>query len=759
MAEGDYNLPQGSTKNRPMDRLARKWSDFLATGGAVSLGIAALFFLAVTAVLLLRADTPRYRLGEYISHPIPSRVEFSYFDPARFEAAQQYAREAEPRVYRPNPAFSWDTLEQELKHLPDVVAGKLPADLPDPLNSTLDAPTILALSQFQSPQRRVAWGQAVEAFLLPLHKTVVLPNELREEESQRQGRLRLPGSIQIKLIGSDGTTIPQKLDQTVPVNASSQLLADLTRSAKTAFEGQIDLTPRMVEYVRRSLRPTYLFDEAATHDSQERAAAVVLPQAGNALVRDQSIIKQQGVIAERDLQLLRAEYQAYLASLGDTARWQTGFGTAGMVLVITVLCCGYVARYQPRIVRNHARGAALAIMLFGMLLIAQLAVVPSRPVFLLGIAPTILVAMITAIAYERRFAMGLAVFHAFLVTMALRQGLDFFCVLLTGVAVSTSVLNEVRTRGKLIEVGLATALAMGLVTLAIQSGVLGNPQPASYILNDAMHAALAGLSVGFIVLGILPFIEKAFRITTGMTLVELADASHPLQRRLAREAPGTYNHSLQVANLAEAAAEAIGCNSLLTRVGALYHDIGKARKPEFFCENQADGVNRHLSLTPEVSLLIILDHIKDGLELAREHSLPTALYPFIQAHHGTTLVEYFYHQAKQQVKTAGAVKESAYRYSGPKPRSREVAIVMLCDTCEGASRSMTDLSLNRIDAVVRELVLKRLLDGQLSECDLSMRDLDTIQRTITRTLRSIHHGRVAYPSIPVPPQVTAAKLT
>lgn len=758
MAEGNFNLPQGSNRNRPMDRLGHAWREFRAGGGTASVVIAAVFFLAITALFLLRADLPRVRLGDYLSHPIHSRVDFSYFDTARFETAQQFAREAEPRVYRPNPSFSWDSLEQELKHLPDTVAGKTTGDLPESLAGAIDGPTILALAQYQSADRRAAWGQAVEAFLLPVRKSVVLANDSREEETQRQSRLRLASSIDIKLMGADGLAVSQRLDQTVPVADSTQLLADLTKSAKGAFDGHSDLPQRMVEYVRRTLRPTYVFDEAATRDAQDRAAAVVPDRAGNVVVRSGQIIKQRGEVTLRDLQIFRDENKAYLASLGEAARWQADLGIAGMLLVVVVVCSAYVTRYQPRIVRNHARGAALAGLMFGMLLIAQLAAVPTRPVFVFGIAPTILVAMITAIAYERRFALGLALFHAVLATMLLRQGLDFFCVLLTGVAISTSMLNEVRTRGKLIEVGLTTAMAMGLVTIAMQTGILGSPQPLSSVLSDAMHAGLSGLAVGFIVLGILPFIEKAFRITTGMTLLELADASHPLQRRLATEAPGTYNHSLQVANLAEAAAEAIGANALMARVGALYHDIGKVRKAEFFCENQADGVNRHMSLSPDVSFLIILNHIKDGLDLAREHSLPTALFPFIQGHHGTTLVEYFYYQARQsqQDKAAQAIKESAFRYPGPKPRSREVAIVMLCDTCESACRSITDLSAGKIEAVTHELVLKRLLDGQLSECDLSMRELAVVEHTIARTLLSIHHGRVAYPSI-APPQSAIVK--
>jgi cyclic-di-AMP phosphodiesterase PgpH len=230
-----------------------------------------------------------------------------------------------------------------------------------------------------------------------------------------------------------------------------------------------------------------------------------------------------------------------------------------------------------------------------------------------------------------------------------------------------------------------------------------------------------------------------------MTLLELSDSSHPLQRKLAAEAPGTYSHSMQVASLAEAASEAIGGNSLLARVGSLYHDIGKTRRPHYFCENQGGGENAHMSLSPEVSCRIIVEHIKDGLELARQHKLPTSLLPFIQQHHGTTLVEFFYHEACKQKGPGPTVAERDFRYPGPKPRSQEIAIVMLADACESASRAIPSPTPETIDKLVRQIVMKRLLDGQLSDCDLTMREIDIVEKTLARTLQSIHHGRVAYP--------------
>jgi hypothetical protein len=242
-----------------------------------------------------------------------------------------------------------------------------------------------------------------------------------------------------------------------------------------------------------------------------------------------------------------------------------------------------------------------------------------------------------------------------------------------------------------------------------------------------------------------------------MTLLELADVSQPLLRRLAMEAPGTYNHSLQVATLAEAAAEAIGANSLLSRVGSYYHDIGKMNKAEYFCENQIDGRNRHLNLSPSVSLLIIVGHVKDGMEMAREYNLPKSIRPFIQEHHGTTLVEYFYHQAcNRQEESDGTVSDTEYRYPGPKPRSRETVVVMIADAVESASRSMSEPTPARIEGLVHDLLMQRLLDGQFDESDITFRELHVVERVMVKTLLGIYHNRLAYPSTAAITRGTAA---
>ena len=265
----------------------------------------------------------------------------------------------------------------------------------------------------------------------------------------------------------------------------------------------------------------------------------------------------------------------------------------------------------------------------------------------------------------------------------------------------------------------------------------------------AIWAITACYGVSFVVLGLLPTIERLFDITTGMTLAELRDPRQPLLRQLQQKAPGTYNHSLQVANIAEAAADAIGADSLLLYVGAMYHDIGKMSKPEYFIENQTGGPSKHDKLSPAMSLLVIIGHVKDGIELAREYGIPRSLLHFIEAHHGTTLVEYFFHAAKTQVQEGDrkdSVEEVEFRYPGPKPQTKEAAILMLSDCVESASRAMGEPNPSRIESLVRELSRKRLADGQFDHCDLTFRELSLVEDAIINRVSAIHHGRISYPS-------------
>jgi putative nucleotidyltransferase with HDIG domain len=732
------------------------WQVMRNDGSLASLGIAAIFCLVAIAILTLRQDVMPYRPGQYVPRTIHSRVSFSFVDKDRLTKAREDARGNVPRIYKSNGEV-WDALAEQLRALPDQVGGRSIDEVPEhlkaqfkldaapPFITALDSATVTMLDQYRNEARRKGYAEAIETYLQPLRKLIILrPEDRKEERKHQEEMLQQFARIEVN-------SAAEKLDDVYSTDPTPELLQKFL-SAAAVFPRELQL--KIVAYTANNLRPTHLVDEDATATAQNQAADSVRERQAEVFYSANRIIKRPGVLDERDWQLLKAEHTAFLASLSPGTLLKSKIGTAGLVVLLTALLSGYVWFYQRRVVKNHARAGAIALLLLAMLLLAQLAAIGTGPLYLFGIAPTILVAMILTIAYDRRFAMGISCIHGVLVTAALDQGIGFFLILLVGIFTCCLLLDEIRTRSKLIEVGGATAMAMMLATLATGMVPLDPVEPLKFIGRNCLHAGAAGLAVGFIVLGILPFIEKAFRITTSMTLLELADASQPLLRRLALEAPGTYNHSLQVATLAEAAAEAIGANSLLCRVGAYYHDIGKMNKADYFVENQGDGRNRHLNLTPSVSLLIIIGHVKDGIELAREYNLPTSLFPFIQQHHGTTLVEYFYHQACTKKEQCGhdepAISEMQYRYPGPKPRMKEVAIVMLADSAESACRAMPEPNASRIESLVHSLAMKRLTDGQFDDCDLTMRELERIERKLVKTLLGIYHGRIPYPSAAAP---------
>lgn len=731
-------------ESRP-DSPSRRWEEWRNAGIPTSIGIAVLFWVIASTILMLRQDVVRYRPGQYTTHDVVSRVDFKYFDKDRLATARRSARELQPRIYKQTTPDSLQTLQATLLALPDRASVATTAsELPGDIREILDDTSLTRLKQYTTGSAsRQNYEKMIHSYIDALRASepgrpgsglVVLPNAERQKDLSEES---------VILLSADGT---QSEHVRPALTYSLEMTGDLEkRLLQPAKQIDAALAPKIIALTLQTLKPTHVFDEAATTELQNRAEAEVPRGAGNVnFGKNQTLIAADTEVDDEGWQLLRAENDAYVTTVeGGIYKYRAGIG--GTVAILTVLLAVYVAKFQPRVVRNHARGAAIVALLLSMLLLAQLAGIGSSPLYVFAVAPTILVAMILAIAYDARFATGVGMIHAMLVTLSIGESFSFFVILLAGVMTCCFLLSDIRTRSRLIEVGGATALAMMLATAAAGAIRL---DPIAYIGKNALYTGAAGLAVGFIVLGILPFIEKAFRITTSMTLLELADASHPLLRRLHLEAPGTYNHSLQVAAIAEAAAEAIGVNSLLCRVGAYYHDVGKINKAEYFIENQVNGENRHINLSPNVSLLIIIGHVKDGLEMAKEYNLPTSLFPFIQQHHGTTLVEYFYHQActKLQQPDGPSIAEAQFRYPGPKPRSKEVAIVMMSDAIESAARTMTDPSPARIEALVHDLTLKRLLDGQFDECDLSMREIDIIERTCVKTMMSIYHGRIAYPS-------------
>jgi putative nucleotidyltransferase with HDIG domain len=270
----------------------------------------------------------------------------------------------------------------------------------------------------------------------------------------------------------------------------------------------------------------------------------------------------------------------------------------------------------------------------------------------------------------------------------------------------------------------------------------------SSLAADLVGGLVNGLIVAVLATGLLPLLEHSFGRTTVFTLLELSNLNEPILKHLVLAAPGTYHHSIMVGTLAESAAEAIGANALLCRVGAYYHDIGKARHPTYFIENHADAANRHEKLAPSLSRAIVMSHVKEGIEIARDHGLPEVLVDMIPQHHGTRLVSFFYRRAKEATDPElQAVSEEDYRYPGPKPQTREAAILMLADAVEAATHTLTDPTPARIRGAVQKIINAIFVDAQLDECDLTLRDLHIIANSFVRILTGFFHQRIEYPGV------------
>jgi hypothetical protein len=324
---------------------------------------------------------------------------------------------------------------------------------------------------------------------------------------------------------------------------------------------------------------------------------------------------------------------------------------------------------------------------------------------------------------------------------------------------------EVRKRGDLPRAGFFVGLATWALAIAFKKINLLHIWAAGAALNYQTFAFQSAVAIGgpiimtLIIVGGLPFVECLFQITTRVRWLELADLNHPLLRRMTIEAPGTFQHSLAVANLAESACESVGANAAMARVCSYFHDIGKLVKPEYFTENMRHDRNPHDDLAPTMSALIIIAHVKEGVSLALEHRLNQEIIDVIQQHHGTSLVYFFYKKALDQQEAARSdgkiasiheeelpeVSESSFRYGGPKPQTREVAIVSLADSIESAARSLERVTPQKIEQLITDIIRKRVADGQLDDCDLTFRDLQSVAESFRHTLSSMMHSRVAYP--------------
>ena len=511
------------------------------------------------------------------------------------------------------------------------------------------------------------------------------------------------------------------------------------------------------------VKPNVTFNKRETELRKDAARKSVKPvyfkvKKGEMLVREGEIINPEHLVK------LDEEYKS--------SGWKATVGRAPAMalLVAFMLSATYImGLMSDGTSRSDVRDTmfcALTVMVIFLVAIASQLVAEEiargfsflAPRALFFAIPVATGAMLISIFQGFRVAVTFSVILAVLTTLIIRGGVDFFVYYFMGSLIAAHGVRNCRDRGTVIKAGLNVGLANMALAIAVEA--LHGSLYSVELGIACLSASLGGVLVGVIATGILPLVEMAFGFTTDIKLLELASLDQPLLKELMVRAPGTYHHSVIVSNLVEASAEAINANPLLAKVAAYYHDIGKMKKPLYFVENQGNRGNKHEKLAPSMSSLILISHVKDGIELAREHRLGREIIDIIQQHHGTSLIQYFYQKAREQAEKKGTktsqVKEEDFRYPGPKPQTKEAGLVMLADVVEAASKTLVDPTISRVQGMVQKIINRVFSDGQLNECELTLKDLNEIAKSFNKTLSGMFHHRVDYPE-PVSKDATAKR--
>jgi putative nucleotidyltransferase with HDIG domain len=729
-----------------------------------------------------------YRLGDVAERNIKATRDFLVEDPSATETSRNEAVEAVLSVYDHDPALP-KTLGQKIDkafaemrtalevaqtaapELATVPGPEIPRDpgqpnqpTPAPVLPPPTAPASPSLEEILASKRpafEAAVGAPIDAATYRmlarfgfnrtladritrilneiLSNGVVANKEILLRESDRGITLRtVPGGREItvrnfrQFYGLDeAKTMVRVIGQPILRDygaADYQLIVDLTQNLL-----QPNITPNRNE----------------TQERKAAAESAVKPvfqkiKAGEMLLREGERVTAFKLLKLKMLQEEQQGTQILLRSIGaalilaallmaafvlyhQRAGGERQLGRRDLLFIAVVLCTFFaVAEVSASLAQTLEQNTAFSFRAISVFYATPIAAAPMLICLFLGLSA----------------AMPLAVILGVCVAIVDQDTFVVFLYFFVSGAMGAYWIRYCRERKVFIKAGAKLGLLhMGLVTaIAVYGGRLSLPTLAW----EWALSFLGGIGCGVVASGLVPLVEIIFGYTSDIKLLELANLDQPLMRQLMIEAPGTYHHSVIVGNLVEAAASETGANPLLAKVCGYYHDIGKVKKPEYFIENQAGGRNRHDRLAPSMSALILIAHIKDGLELARRHKLGPDIADTIQQHHGTSLIRYFYEKAKQ-LKGAEAVNIDNYRYPGPKPQTREAGLVMLADVVEAASRTLENPTPARIQGLVQNLINNIFSDGQLDNCELTLRDLHKIAKSFNKILNGIHHHRIEYP--------------
>jgi hypothetical protein len=508
---------------------------------------------------------------------------------------------------------------------------------------------------------------------------------------------------------------------------------------QNAMEMDISRSKRLViaEITEKVIAANMFLNQEATANRRQEAISEV--EAVEKTVRQGEIIVRKGdVVTEADIDILER--------LGLQKGGINYYNIAGRILIsfILVLLLGfYFYKYQKDVWQNNSKLLLIELLILTVVFFAKIMTLFQNP-FVDFMVPTAMASILLTVLISSDTALITTLFISLLIAPVYEMNFNIVLTSFLAGLIGIFSVSKVKERGDIIRAGLNVSFI--LVFLIGGLSLLQQNQDWTYLIWSIGGGIVNGLLVGVLANGLLPYLEDLFDMTSSVKLLELSNPSQPILKRMLVEAPGTYHHSVIVGNLAETAAEDVGADSLLARAAAYYHDIGKLKRPYFFSDNQFGGENPHDKTSPNLSALIIKSHVKDGVEMAEENGLPAKIIDIIKQHHGTNLISYFYQQALQDNKHDDIEKKD-FRYDGPKPQSKEAAIIMLADITEAAIRSKNFNKNNhdRIEGFVRGLVKDKLIENQLDQSNLTLSDLDTIVKSFVKVLTGIYHQRVEYP--------------
>ncbi len=656
-------------------------------------------FIIIYGVLVIVSMPARFDLT--VGRPSPRTIYAprDFVDEYSTERLREQAAEAVDDVYDYNPAV----LERILREVGIFFDTVL--EIKD--NPNLEREEMLRLLQAEIPKD------------LPANRVESL---LTDRGTLRDLQERLNNSIkeifEQGIYEGETDSVMRRLSREI---AMYPFNADLKRVAEIVVE----------PYIAQNM----IYDAEATEEKKELARSEVEPVV---ILRNTLIVSEGEPVTEKQF----AQLESLGLIVGQQADYLGFFGLFVLLLIIFILVGIYMNIFVNEVIKNPT-----LMLLMGLIFIITMIFAVAANYFSGYLIPVAMGVILITVIFGYKLALIVNLVLALMVGLITGGDFSFILVALLGGLVSIYAVTRLSQRSDLARAGFYVAVTNAAVIIAGYM-FFGNVSLEYGSLINFSYSMAAGVGNGLlssvVAIGMLPYLENTFGVSTAITLLELSNPNHPLLRQMLMKAPGTYYHSMMVSNLAEAAAESVKANALLARVGSYYHDIGKLKRPYFFSENQLSGENPHTSLSPNLSALIIGAHPKDGLETGRKHKLPESILDITLQHHGTSMISFFYQEA---LKNSDREKVSAdkFRYEGPKPQSKEAAIIMLADAVEAGVRSLSKPTSSRVETMIRRIIKEKLEDGQLDQSDLTLKELDQIADAFVYIMSGIYHSRIEYP--------------